>query len=109
MTKAIEQAEKELDRNRKEREKARKELEKGPMSMEVGSADAAKYFAEQTNAQIASQVMPDSGKPTDEQILDEALKQSQLIEQQTATNAQLKGKLDELISATKENGFKRLR
>lgn len=107
--KAIDQAEKELDRNRKEREKTRKELEKGPMSMDVGSAEAARFFASQANARLASQAMSDNGKPTEEQILDEAVKQSQLIEQQAATSAQLKTKLDELISATKENGFKRLR
>lgn len=89
--KSIEAAEKELDRQRKDRDKMRADVAKGPGSgMEQGSAELVKFMADQVNNQIAKDVMPDKGKPTDEQILEEAKRQSEI----QAENAR---KLDDQI------------
>lgn len=109
VAKSIEQAERELDRRRKERDKQRQDIAKGPQSLEIGSAESARYLADQVNQQIADQVVSDDGKPTQEQILSEAQKQSELIQSQAATAKEMKAKLEELVDVSKSNGFKRIR
>jgi hypothetical protein len=48
-------------------------------------------------------------KPTEEEILAEAVKQSGLLQAQQAADEAIKQKLSDLIAAVKENGFKRAR
>lgn len=56
--------------------KIRDEVAKGPGSgMEAGSADAARFMADQVNKSLAVKAVPDGAKPTDEQLLEEARKQ----------------------------------
>lgn len=71
-------------------------------SLDVGSAEAIKYLAELANAGQES-------KPTEEEILAEAVKQREIMEQQRINDEVMKQKLQELIEVSKENGFKRIR
>jgi hypothetical protein len=106
--KLIADAEKALEAERKNRDKLRQDIAKGPMSAEVGSSEYAKLLADQANQRLAASVVGET-KPTEQQLLDEALKQSQLMQQEAAANAVIGAKLQELIAATRENGFKRIR
>lgn len=79
--KSIESAEKSFENERKERDKMRTEVAKGPGSgMEAGSDELVKFMADQANAQIAADVMPDQAKPTEEELLEEARRQRELSE-----------------------------
>lgn len=108
VAKSIEQAERVLDQRRKERDKNREQANKGPASLDAGSAELAKFMAEQANAKLSKDT-GDNGKPTEEEILEEAVKQSELMRNQAAQNTRIQEKLGELITATRENGFKRIR
>lgn len=108
VAKSIEQAERVLDQRRKERDKNREQANKGPASLDAGSAELAKFMAEQANAKLSKDT-GDTGKPTEEEILEEAVKQSELMQNQAAQNTRIQEKLGELITATRENGFKRIR
>lgn len=85
-----------------EKELARKQQRPQLLSLEVGSAEAARYLAEQAN-------LGTEAKPTEEEILEEAVKQREILEQQRLNEEAMKQKLQELVEVAKENGFKRIR
>jgi len=83
----------------KERENARKlrdDIAKGPSSMEAGSAEAAKYMADQVNAAIAESISPDV-VPTEEELLIEAQRQSELLTKSAENEAKQVELLQKLL------------
>ena len=70
---ALKAAERYFEDERKRQMKMRDDVAKGPGSgMEAGSAEAARFMAQQANQAIADSVVQVDGKPTDEQILAQA-------------------------------------
>lgn len=93
------------DHFKKERDNAKKlrdDIAKGPLSMEVGSADAAKYMADQVNQAIAAGISPDQPLPTDEQMLTEAQKQTELANAAGVKLGEMVTKLQALIDKKPE-------
>jgi len=81
------------------------DVAKGPGSgMEVGSAEAAKFFADQRNNQIASRM--NQGEQT---VLAEAVKQTLILQEQKAKTEKQIALLDGILEQQKKNGFKRFR
>lgn len=93
--KAMSAAEKELNKKQGARPSV--------LSLDVGSSEYVKYMADLANS--GSEV----SRPTEEEILAEAVKQRELMERQAANEEAMKAKLQELIEVSKENGFKRVR
>ena len=88
-------------------DKQRKEAAKGPGSgMEAGSAEAAKFMADQVNQAIGDSM--NGGQPTQEQLVQEALRQSKLIEEANRQREIQLNKLDELIDVGKSNGVRQI-
>lgn len=94
----------------KQQEQRRADVARGPgAGMEVGSAEAAKFQADQVNKQIGAAAVPDQPTPGETQI---AWKAEQLFREQQATNAAAQRQLavmESLLRETKENGFRRIR
>jgi hypothetical protein len=81
------------------------DVAKGPGGgMEVGSAEAAKFFADQRNNAIAASM--NQGEQT---VLAEAVKQTLILQEQKAKTEKQIGLLDAILEQQKKNGFKRLR
>lgn len=109
MEQSLNSATKKLEEESKKAMAIQESIAKGPASFEVGSAGAAQYTAGLTNAALASTVMTDAIAPGEQALLDEAAKQlEQMIEMNKTQNDQV-SKLSELVTVTKENGFKRIR
>jgi tape measure domain-containing protein len=94
-----------------EKQKQRREdVTAGPgAGMEVGSAEAAKFSADQINRQIGVAAVPDQPTPGEVQI---AWKAEQLFREQQATNAAAQRQIaimESLLSEARENGFRRIR
>ncbi len=94
----------------KQQEQRRADVARGPgAGIEVGSAEAAKFQADQVNKQIGAAAVPDQPTPGETQI---AWKAEQLFREQQATNAAAQRQLavmESLLRETKENGFRRIR
>ena len=94
----------------KQQEQRRADVARGPgAGIEVGSAEAAKFQADQVNKQIGAAAIPDQPTPGETQI---AWKAEQLFREQQATNAAAQRQLavmESLLRETKENGFRRIR
>jgi tape measure domain-containing protein len=88
----------------------RADVAAGPgAGMEVGSAEAAKFSADQINRQISVTAVPDQPTPGEAQI---AWKAEQLFKEQQAANALATRQIaimDSLLREAKENGFRRIR
>jgi hypothetical protein len=81
--KAIEAARKELDMREQQRRKMQADIAKGPGGgMEAGSAEAAKFMADQINAAIGEAVAPDGATPGEAELIAEAKRQSEQMELQ---------------------------
>ena len=99
---ALANAEKHLNKERENARKLRDDIAKGPMSMEAGSAEAAKFMADQANAAIAASVSPDAGPPTEQEILIEAIKQSELLAKSEANETKQVELLQKLLEKKPE-------
>jgi|688.fasta_scaffold26491_11 tape measure domain-containing protein len=88
----------------------RADVAAGPgAGMEVGSAEAAKFSADQINRQMSVAAVPDQPTPGEVQI---AWKAEQLFKEQQAANALATRQIaimDSLLREAKENGFRRIR
>ncbi len=100
---ALKNAEKYFEDERKRQMKLREDVAKGPgAGIEAGSAEAARFMAEQANAAIAESAVQVDGKPTDEQLVEEAKKQLEFLQKDAATKDK---KLDKLVETMKDNGW----
>ncbi len=98
------------EQEKKKDESRRKDVAKGPGSgIEVGSAESAKYMADQLNAAIGEKAVPEAGKPTEEALLQEAIRQSELMSKQEIATMKQTDALLELVKGQKENTTKRYR
>jgi len=93
---ALDNAEKHFAKERENARKLRDDIAKGPASMEVGSAEAAKYMADQVNAAIAESISPDV-VPTEEELLIEAQRQSELLTKSAENEAKQVELLQKLL------------
>lgn len=88
----------------------RADVAAGPgAGMEVGSAEAAKFAADRVNRQIGVAAVPDQPTPGEAEI---AMKAEQLYKEQQRTTAAAHEQtrmLASLVTATTENGFRRIR
>jgi hypothetical protein len=88
----------------------RADVAAGPgAGMEVGSAEAAKFSADQINRQMAVTAVPEEPTPGEVQI---AWKAEQLFREQQATNAAAQRQIaimESLLNEARENGFRRIR
>jgi hypothetical protein len=94
---------------RQKDQQMRDEIAKGPSSIEAGSSEAARFMADQVNAQIGASAIPERPSPGEKEIADKA--EALLIAQREA-NAQQTEELEtmkQLLVQFKENGFKRIR
>lgn len=107
--KAIDAAEKDLERQRFEREKIRSDMAKGPQSIDAGSEAAAKFMADQINSTIAKDATGTEQVPTQEQILENSVKQYELMVEQNKKAEETNKKLTALLEEAKKNGFRRIR
>jgi len=109
MEQSLNSATKKLEEESKKAMAIQESIAKGPASFEVGSAGAAQYTAGLTNAALASTVMTDAIAPGEQALLDEAAKQLEQMIEMNKTQSDQVSKLAELVTVTKENGFKRIR
>ena len=94
-----------FDNERQKDDERRKEIAQGPASMEVGSAEAAKFMADQANTRLASMAVPATPTPGEKEI---AEKTQELLVAQREANDKQQMELDtmkQLLVAFKENGF----
>ena len=88
----------------------RADVAAGPgAGMEVGSAEAAKFSADQINRQMAVTAVPEEPTPGEVQI---AWKAEQMFREQQATNAAAQRQIaimESLLNEARENGFRRIR
>jgi tape measure domain-containing protein len=88
----------------------RADVAAGPgAGMEIGSAEAAKFSADQINRQISVAAVPEEPTPGEVQI---AWKAEQLFKEQQAANAMHARQIaimDSLLREARENGFRRIR
>ena len=88
----------------------RADVAAGPgAGMEVGSAEAAKFAADRVNSQIGVAAVPDQPTPGETEIAKKAeqlYKEQQRAVKVAETQTTI---LTQLVTATKENGFKRIR
>jgi hypothetical protein len=106
---AMEAAKKHFEIEREKRKKIRDDIAQGPTSMEVGSAEAAKFYADQANARIAAEAMPEQREPTQKEILAETQKQFLEAQKQTQLQAKQEKIMSDLLVQFRENGFRRVR
>ena len=100
---ALKNAEKYYEDERKRQMKLREDVARGPgAGMEVGSAEAARFMAEQANALIAESTVKVDAKPSDEALLNEAKRQLEFLQQDAKSRDQQIGKL---IDTVKEQGW----
>jgi colicin import membrane protein len=105
---ALAAAKKHFELEAQKAKQRRDEVAKGPgAGMEVGSADAAKFMADSVNRMIADG-MPSEPEPTEKEILEEAKKQLAEAQRQTALQTKQEKALADMVTAIRENGFRRL-
>ena len=73
---------------------------------EVGSGADVRFNAQQANATIAARLTQPQAMPTDEEILTEAKKQLQEMQEQTKESRKILGTLEKILDKTPQ--FKRL-
>jgi colicin import membrane protein len=105
---ALAAAKKHFELEAQKAKQRRDDVAKGPgAGMEVGSADAAKFMADSVNRMIADG-MPSEPEPTEKEILEEAKKQLAEAQRQTALQTKQEKALADMVTAIRENGFRRL-
>jgi tape measure domain-containing protein len=88
----------------------REDVSRGPgAGMEIGSAESAKFFADQVNRQIGASVVPDESIVLERDV---AKKTAELLIAQRESNARQKellGLAEKQLAVMQENGFRRIR
>jgi hypothetical protein len=88
----------------------REDVSRGPgAGMEVGSAESARFFADQVNRQIGASAVPDEAIVLERDV---AKKTAELLIEQRESNARQKELLElaeRQLAVMQENGFRRIR
>jgi len=98
-----------FENERRKDEERRKAVAAGPSSMEAGSAEAAKFMADQVNRAIGAAAVPEKPTPGEQEI---AMKAAELLTAQREANAKQQEELESLktlIVAVNANRFSRIR
>lgn len=103
---ALKNAEKYFEEERRLQMKMHDDVAKGPgAGMEAGSAEAARFLAQQANQAIADATVAVGGKPTDEELVAQAKIQSELMRAAQVKQDQVIAGIRELTGAVENNGF----
>ena len=103
---ALKNAEKYFEDERKRQMKLREDVAKGPgAGMEAGSAEAARFMAEQANQAIAEATVGVDAKPTDEQLVEQAKIQVEIARAAKVKQDEMVSKLQGVTDAIKDNGW----
>lgn len=95
------------DHFKRERDNARRlrdDIAKGPQSIEAGSSEYVKYMAEQANAAIAASMGLEKPLPTEQEILAEAVRQSEMMAAAAEKESQQVELLQKLLDKKPEIG-----
>ncbi len=88
----------------------RKQLESTSItSMDLGSAESAKFLADQYNARLANSSRPEPIKETQQQLLTEAQRQYEILVAQEKKQGEQNALLEQILDNAKQNGFQRIR
>jgi hypothetical protein len=105
---ALDAAKKEFDEREKRHRQLQADVAKGPgAGIEAGSAEAAKFLADQVNAELGAQAVPDLPTPGETELLAEAQRQLEAMKDQSEKMDQQIALLRQL--AEKEPPIVRLR
>lgn len=103
---AMKAAEKHFEDEIKRQEKMRADVAKGPGSgMETGSAEAARFMAQQANQAIAEATVGVDAKPTDQQLVEQGKLQVELERAAQVKRDEMIARIREVKTAIEENGF----
>lgn len=78
-------------------------------SMDLGSAESAKFLADQYNARLANSSRPEPIKETQQQLLTEAQRQYEILVEQEKKQGEQNALLEKILDNAKQNGFQRIR
>lgn len=106
---AIEAAKRHFEEQRRAQMERRMAVAKGPSGFEVGSSEAMRFLAEQSNALIAGIAVPADIPPGDKEIIAKAQEQLQIMRDQAATQARLLAEMKANTKAVEENKVQRVR
>ena len=106
---ALENAKRFFEEDKKKQDKLRADVSKGPgAGISVGSAEAARFQAEQVNKALGVAAVPVKPTPGEKEIIEEAKRQRDLIIQQTESQAKQLEVMRQMLEEAKKNGFKRI-
>jgi hypothetical protein len=99
-----------FDERAAQTKRMREDVSRGPgAGMEIGSAESAKFFADQVNRQIGASVVKDEPAVLQKDI---AKKTAELVIAQREANAKAQQQIElaqQQLAEMKENGFRRIR
>jgi tape measure domain-containing protein len=105
---ALEAAKRHFEEQRRKQMEMRSAVAKGPSGFEVGSSEAMRFLAEQSNALIAGIAAPVDIPPGDKEIIAEAQKQIEIMRVQAETQAKLLAEMKANTKAIEENKVQKL-
>jgi hypothetical protein len=97
-----------FEEQRRKQMEMRSAVAKGPSGFEVGSSEAMRFLAEQSNALIAGIAAPVDIPPGDKEIIAEAQKQIEIMRVQAETQAKLLAEMKANTKAIVENKVQKL-
>jgi hypothetical protein len=97
-----------FEEQRRKQMEMRSAVAKGPSGFEVGSSEAMRFLAEQSNALIAGIAAPVDIPPGDKEIIAEAQKQIEIMRAQAETQAKLLAEMKANTKAIEENKVQKL-
>lgn len=108
---ALDAARQHFAEERKHRQKIRDDIAKtGAGSVfEIGSAEAAKFMADQTNQRIAGMVAIQGPKETDQALIEETKKQTQMQTVEQQKTDRMLAIMERQLEVARQNGFQRIR
>lgn len=100
-----------FEEERRHKQKMRDDIAKtgAGAGFEIGSAEAAKFMADQTNQRIAGMVAIEQPQQTEEELLEEAKKQVAIANELKAKQDRMLALMERQVAAAEQNGFKRIR
>ncbi len=105
---AIEAAKRHFEEQRRAQMERRMAVARGPSGFEVGSSEAMRFLAEQSNALIAGIAVPADIPPGDKEIIAKAQEQLQIMRDHAATQARLLAEMKANTKAIEENKVQKL-
>jgi tape measure domain-containing protein len=105
---ALEAAKRHFEEQRRKQMEMRSAVARGPSGFEVGSSEAMRFLAEQSNALIAGIAAPVDIPPGDKEIIAEAQKQIEIMRVQAETQAKLLAEMKANTKAIVENKVQKL-